>query len=137
MRSDGGGVDVDGVQREPRHRRAQRGRDRRGPAAQLDDHGAGPQERDREVDEQLGAAAGHEHPGADGDARPAELHPAQQVLQRLARDAPVDQGGEVGGGGGGVDEQPGLLLGEDAAGRTQGGHDGCEGRKEPTLRSPA
>ena len=44
---DGGGVDVDGVQREPGHRRGERRGDRGRAAAQLDDDVAGPQERER------------------------------------------------------------------------------------------
>ena len=63
---------------EPQHRSTTTGRAPPGPARQ---DGAAP-------DEELGAAAGHEDAGLDGDPQAAELRPAEDVLQRLPRDAP-------------------------------------------------
>ena len=40
--------------------------------------------------ERLGAAARNEHAGRHGDPQPAELGPAEDVLERLARDAAGD-----------------------------------------------
>jgi hypothetical protein len=71
----------------------------------------------------LGAPAGDEDAGLDDDAQSAELRPAHHLLQRMALDAAPDQGVQFVGGGGGVDQQAGLVLGEYASGGAQAGGD--------------
>ena len=77
---------------------------------------------DRLADQELGAPAGHEDPGGDGDPQAAELGPAEHLLQRLPRDPAPHQRVEAGGVGGGRAQQPGLLLGEDASRGPQAAH---------------
>src|SRR5207248_9591500 len=55
--------------------------------------------------------------------------PAEHVLEREAGDAPLDHVGQFGGGAGGVGEQPGLVLGEDAAGGPEAGDDVGGGKR--------
>ncbi len=82
-------------------------------------------ESDGLADQELGATAGHEDPGAHSDSQAAELGPADHVLQRLAGGPPVHHGGQVGQRGRRRPEQAGLVLGEDAAGGPEpGDHDG-------------
>ena len=79
------------------------------------------------MDEELGAAAGHEDSRVHGDPQAAELRPAQDVLKGQAGHPPVHHGGQLGRGLGGRDEQPGLVLGEDTAGGPEPGGDGGRG----------
>ena len=53
------------------------------------------------------------------DALPAELHPAQQRLQRLPGDAACDETLQLGIRRRGLGQQAGLVLGEDASRRPQ------------------
>ena len=98
---------------------------RAGAAAQVDDHRAGSGQRDRLRDEERGAPARHEHAGVDGDAQPAELGPAQQLLQRRARRPGARPGRRApSGDSAAVAQQPRLVLGEHAARRAQPGDHG-------------
>ena len=75
------------------------------------------------LDEELGAAARHEDARIDSDAQPAELGPAEDLLQRQARRPLLHHGVELIRGPGPGDEQPGLVFGEDAARGPEPGHD--------------
>ena len=75
------------------------------------------------LDQELGAAARHEDAGIHGDPQAAELGPAQDLFQRQAGGPALDQGGKLARGPGGGDEQPGFVLGEDAARGPEPGHD--------------
>ena len=67
-------------------------------AAQVDhDRPGGAASGERPVDQELGAAAGHEHAGRHRDPQPAELRPARHVLERLAGDPAADHRLELGG----------------------------------------
>jgi len=113
------GVDVRGVQLDPVHGpsgRDQRHTYRARAAAQVNDDRPWRHERGGLAGEELGAAAGHEHSGVHGDPQAAELRPAKDVFQRQAGDSSVHHGGQVGRRPCGGDEQPRLVLGEDAAG---------------------
>ena len=116
-----GGIDVGGVQFGVPQGRGHRGAHRPRPAAQVEnDHrlpwpGGLPAERDRDAGEILGAPARDEDAQVDGDPLPAELGPAEHLLERQPGDAPGHQGGEVGRGLRRRGEQLRLLLGENAA----------------------
>jgi len=71
------------------------------------------------ADEELGAVAGHEDSRVHGYPQPAELGPADDVFDGHPGGSPVHHGGEVGGRLCRGDEQPRLVLGEDAAGRPE------------------
>ncbi len=71
-------------------------------------------------DEELGAAARHEHPGVDGDPQTAEFGPADDVFQGQAARPALDHGGDLGRGPGGGEDQLRLVLGEDTARRRAG-----------------
>ena len=79
------------------------------------------------VDQEFGATAGYEDSGIHRYPQAVELRPAEDVLEGQAGDPAVDHRGEVRRGRGRGDEQPRLLLGEDASGRTQPGDDGRPG----------
>jgi hypothetical protein len=66
------------------------------------------------VNEELGAPAGHEDLGVNGNPLAAELHPAKDMFEGQSGSTPVDQARELGRRPCGVDEQPSLVLGEDA-----------------------
>jgi hypothetical protein len=112
-------VHVDGPDLDTRHSRQHRRRDGAGPAAQVDDHIARRHERDDGLDQQRGALARHEHTRRHGQPQPAELHPPEQLLQRLAGLAAYDERVELLGGRCRVGQQRCLVLGEDAPGRPQ------------------
>ncbi len=76
------------------------------------------------VDEELGAAAGHEDSGVHGYPQTAELRPAEDVFQRQAGGSLVHHRGEVGRRPCRSDQQPRLVLGEDTAGGPKPGDDG-------------
>ena len=140
--ADGGRIEVDGVHLGVRHGRGERGGDRARAAAQVDNNGSGAGQRASEkknslLDKELGTASWHEDPGLHGDPQPAELGPAEDLLQRQAGRPPLDHGGKLARAAGRGHEQPGLVLGEDAArGPQPGRHDrlihagsaGSEGR---------
>jgi len=90
-----------------------------GAAAKVEDDGSRGCDARRLVDEKRGALARNEDAGVDGDAQPAELDPAQDVLERLSRDAAGDVRLERCGRGSGLKEQSCLVFGEDASGRAQ------------------
>src|SRR5580692_9035808 len=156
--ADGGRVDVDGVDFGVVYDRGERGADRARAAAQVDDDGAGPGEGPRGgrgdgtppdekkslLDEELGAAARHEDPGIHGDAQPAELGPAEDLLERQAGGPPLHHRVEFLRAAGRGDEQRGFVLGEDAARGPEPGddgsfshavRDGCEGRRPGSRTS--
>ncbi|BCT74507.1 hypothetical protein SCMU_03490 [Sinomonas cyclohexanicum] len=72
-----------------------------------------------EPDEQLGAAARHEHPGPDGDPQPRELCPPEKVLEGLASCAPGHEPTQLVPVRRGLDQERGLVLCEDAPDRSQ------------------
>jgi len=135
--ADGGRIEVDGIHLGVLHGRGERGGDGTRAAAKVDDNGpeAGQWARglredgvlvEKEnslLDEELGAAARHEDARIDSDAQPAELGPAEDLLQRQARRPLLHHGVELIRGSGPGDEQPGLVFGEDAARGPEPGHD--------------
>ena len=117
--------------------------DRPGAAAQVDDDrrpsgAAGFAQEPRGLpDQELGAAAGHKDSGVHFDPQPAELRPAQDVLERQAGNPLLHEGVEVVRRRGGRGQQPGLLLGEDAAGRPEPRDDrGAEGAGGAVMPDP-
>ncbi len=92
-------------------------------AAQVDHHGARPSDRDRLVDQKLRAPARHEDPRLDRDAQAVEFGPAEDDLERFARDPALDHRAERRRVVGRAQEQRGLVLREDAARRPEGEHD--------------
>lgn len=99
----------------PAQRRGERGAEGAGAAAQVDDDRSGTGEGGGLPDQELGAAAGYEDAGADGDPQAVELGPAEDVFQGKPGDPPFDHGGDRGGTGGGGEDQFRLVLGEYAA----------------------
>src|SRR5690606_13096709 len=110
--------------------------ERAGTAAHVDDHDRGadlpghgpgrpradrapPRERDRLVHEQDRALARDEHSGVDADPQAVEVDVPEHVLERLALDAASDERLEVVRVVGPLDQERGLLLGEDAPGGAQ------------------
>src|SRR5262245_17970946 len=108
----------------------QGGADRAGAATQVDEHERWPTSRLRArpgqfrrlADQELAAAARNEYAGLDHDPQPAELGPAKNVLEREAGDPLRHHGYQLVRAAGRLDEQPGLILSEDAAGRPQRGY---------------
>ena len=98
---------------------------RTGAAAQIDDNRAAAALVDRQVDEKLGASSRHEDARVNGDAQPVELRPAHDRLQGQAVDPALHHVCQLGGRARLGHEHPCLFLGEDAAGGSQGEHDGC------------
>jgi hypothetical protein len=120
------GIDVGGVQLDPAQGGGQRGAHRARAAAQVDDDGrpfgilpGGHRGPAGEVgglpDQELAAAARYEDPRIQGYPQPAELRPAQDVLEGLAGRPLVHHGGQDVRRLGRGDEQPRLVLGEDTA----------------------
>ena len=114
--------------------RGQRGADRARAAAEVDDDRAAPggaalrtREGQGPLHEELGAAAGHEHPGIHRHPPPVELGPPQDVFERHPTGPAPHHGGEVGRCAGRGEEQLGLVLGEDTAGGTERGDNGGAG----------
>jgi hypothetical protein len=124
---DGGVVDVGGVQLGTAERRYDRDADGAGAAAEVDNDRA-PVLRselghgDGLAHEELAATTRHEDAVVDGYPEPAELSPAEDVLEWKTADPPVDHGGEVCRRPRGVSEQSCLVLGEHAACRPQPRH---------------
>ncbi len=123
----GGGFDVAGVQFGGVGRGGEGGAERSGAAAEVDDDGPGGREGGGLHHEELRTAAGHEDAGVHGVPASAELGPAQRVFERQPGGAARDERGQDGGGRGGLVQQPGLVLGEDAAGAAEGEDGGGEG----------
>ena len=73
------------------------------------------------LDQEFGAAARHEDPGIHGDPQPAELGPAEDLLERQTGHPALHHGVELIRGPCRGGEQPGLILGEDAAGHCEPG----------------
>jgi hypothetical protein len=111
-------IDVRGVQLEV-GRRSERGADGPGTAAEVDDHRPGPDEGGGLADQELGASTRHEHARVHRDPQAAELRPAEQVLQGLPGDPPSDQKLQRCSVPCPGHQQPGLFLGEHAAGGAQ------------------
>ena len=103
---------------------------RPGPAAQVEHHHRHvrlrrlPAEGDRLADQKLRPPPRHEHPGLDRDPQPAELGPAQDLLQRQPRDPLAHHRGQLGVRPRRRDQQLSLILGEHASRRAQRGHHG-------------
>ena len=114
-------IEVGGVQLDLAEGRGERHTERPRATAQVHDDGPGLSggrlagEGNGLADQELGAAAGHEDAGVHGDPQAAELRPAEDVLERLAGGPPVQHGGQGGRCPRRGDEQPRLVLGEDAA----------------------
>ncbi len=81
------------------------------------------------LDEELGAAAGHEHPGIHGDAQSAEPRPTQHMLQGQTVDPAPQHLGEFHRTGGRGDEQLRLGLGEHATGGAKAGDHSGRGQR--------
>ena len=119
-----GGFDVDGVQLEsrapprpgrwPPRRRRSTARRRRRPAA-----GAVSASRTSSSVRRRGTKT----PGPTAIRRPQNSAQPSRCSSGSPATRRCDQDGQLGGGAGGVDEQARLVLGEDAAGRAQGGDD--------------
>ncbi len=92
-----------------------------GAAAQVDHHVGGLAQGDR--DDQLAPSSRHEHPGVDRDPHAREGRPADDVLERLARHPAGRPRHQLAGRRRLVEQEPGLLLGEDAPGRPERGHE--------------
>ena len=116
-------VDVGRVHLGPLHRGGQGRADRTRAAAQIDDHVTTAGQGHGLPDEELGTPPRHEDAGSDGDPQSAELGPAEDLFQRQARNALADHGVKFGRSPGGRDEQPGLVLGENAARGAKPGDD--------------
>ena len=119
-----GRLDVGGVQLDPRDGPRHHHPEAARTAAQVDHDRRTtgrdrPRQGDRLARQQLGAPPGHEHAGVQGDPQPAELRPADHLLQRVTRAACRDHPGELVGTVGRADQQVGLVLGEHAPGRPQ------------------
>jgi hypothetical protein len=76
------------------------------------------------VGQELGAAAGHEYPGFHGYPQPAELRPAEYLLQRQTGHPAAHHCGQVRRGPGLGREKLRLVLGEHTARRPQHGDHG-------------
>jgi hypothetical protein len=74
-------------------------------------------------DQELAATPGHEDALTDRDPEPAELGPAEDVLERETADTAVDHGGKICRRARGGGEHSCLVLGEHAARRAQLRHD--------------
>ena len=121
---DGGRVDVGGVQVDAGHRGRDGDAQRSGPAAEVDDDGARPGERDRLLDQRLGPATRDEHTRGDRDPQPVELRPPEHVLERFTGHPPRHQSVESDRRPGLRQEQPCLVLGEHAPRGAQSPDDG-------------
>jgi len=133
---EGDGVDVGGVHLEARSDlRAHGGRDGADAAAQVHEHAARPsaQRRHRLAHDDGRPPPGHERARAHGEPHPAEVDPAQDVLEGLARGPPRHEPRQVGVVVGSGEEQGGLLLGEDAPRRPERGRHMAEGRRVSAL----
>jgi hypothetical protein len=117
------------VQFGPVERGGAGGADRAGPAAQVDDHPGVGDMGERLPHQELGPAARDEDAGCDGDPQTGELGPADHEFEGQTAHAPVHQGGQFAGVGGGGQDEPGLVLGEHTAGGAQGAHDGVVGER--------
>ncbi len=100
--------------------------DRRRPVRRLADASGGQPlgESDSLLDEELGAASGHEDTGVHGYPQAAEPRPAKDVLKGQAGGPPIHHGGKLVLGPRRAKEQPRLVLGEDTADGPQPGNDG-------------
>jgi hypothetical protein len=116
---DGGRVDIGRVQLGPFGDGGHRDADRARAAAQVGDDVTRPGQSGGLGDHELGAPARHEDAGRHGDPQPAELRPADDVLERQAAGPPGHHGVELVRCPGGLDQQPGFVLGEDAARRPE------------------
>jgi hypothetical protein len=117
-------IDVRSVQPDPGHGRGDGQPDRAAAAAQLDHQRLRPsgQVPHGRPHEQPAALPRHENPVGHGDSQPVELDPADQVLQRGARDPGPDQSSQLRRAGRRRQQQLRLLLGEHAAGAAQRRH---------------
>jgi len=88
------GIDVDGVQLDPVHDGGQCRADRTRAAAHVDDDSLRVGESGGLMYEEFGTAARHEDSWPHGDAQPAELRPAKDLLERSTGDTLVHQIGE-------------------------------------------
>jgi hypothetical protein len=96
--------------------------ERAGAAAEVDDGPAvrvGTQVDEGGVDEEFAADPGHEDAGAQAHPDAAEVGVTDDLLQRFAPDAAIDQPVEVCHVVSGGTQHGGLVLGEDAAGTAQ------------------
>lgn len=96
-------------------------------AAEIDDDGPAGREGGGLRHEELRTPPGHEDTGVHGEAATAELRPAQNVFEREPGGTALDEVGQLVGGGGGLVEEEGLVLGEDAPGAAEGEDGGGEG----------
>jgi hypothetical protein len=131
-------IDVDGVQLERPDEGGQRDTDRTATAAQVDHDrqsrtvlaSCPVNQRGRQLDQQAGPSAGHEHPRFHHQAQATELSPAEYLFQWLSGRPALHQGGQLPGAGGRLGQQQRLVLCEHAAGGPQPGGHG-------TIRRPA
>ncbi len=75
------------------------------------------------IDEELAAAARNKDAGGYENTQAAELGPADDLLQRQASEAAADHALKLCARGGRGDKQVRLVLGEDAARRSQNSND--------------
>src|SRR5690625_4169957 len=69
------------------------------------------------VDERRRALPGHEHARLDGEAHPTELRPAEYLFQRFTGNPAGDESFEVRRRARLLEQNRGLVFGEDTAGR--------------------
>jgi 3-oxoadipate enol-lactonase len=126
---DGGRLDVGRVQLDPIESRGDGGTKSARPTAQIENNGgtAGVPDAAGELDGQahqnFGTAAGHKDARPDRDPEAGERGPADDLLERKAGNAGFDHTVEVGAGGRRGQQDLGLVLGKDAAGRAKGSDD--------------
>jgi len=116
---DRGGVGVCGVHLGQGPASGESRPERTRPAAEVDHHlrrlARG------HLDHQLAAATRHEHARVDRDPQPVEQRPADDVLERFTGHPAGGPRHQLGRRGRLVEQEPGLVLGEDAPGRTERG----------------
>ena len=88
---DGAGIDLRGVQLHVRNARRQGGTDRSASAAQVDRHQGRRGALDGAIHEEFGAPPRDENSRPDLESQSVEIHPAEDVFQRFARDPAADQ----------------------------------------------
>ncbi len=121
--ADRGDIDVTGVDLEPVHAGAQHGTHRTGSTAELDDDGPRSGARHRLPRQEFRSPAGDEYPWIQRDPQPAELRPSDDDLERDAGHPARHHGLERARVRRLGNEQPGLVLGEDASRRAEPEHD--------------
>jgi hypothetical protein len=145
----GSGVNIRSMQFEPGEPGRDGGPRRAGPATEINNNNGGShrrrgrplhrrtdlglvnrvlgQESHSLLDEELGAAARNENADVELNPQAPEFCPAQNVLQRMAGNALLHEGGDISRTPRGIHEQPRLILGKHTAGQPKPIRDGGNG----------